>query len=524
MTRRIHLTTSASSILAYAEALEKRQLLAAQFDLGMNINVGTSDVRDKGIPLMKQLGVQSVRVWFGPDFASQKWEGPLQRCVDYAAAGFDVMLIINPENGKVPSASQVRSWFKWAMQQPSLKKAVDRWQIGNEIDQSYYWDGSFKQYVDNFLNPASQVLRNNGETVVSASVSWNPEDVRRLIDEGILDYVDYVGYHPYSNSISQLKSRIDALKSIVNGRKPLVASEWNIRGYENNKSKWATLVKEAFPIIRDNFDINYYFAILNTTLTPAGPAGIMNPDGSKQTGFFNALAVGMKNSDTGNTPSAIPSIAKVSVYLESTGQKIVDSLYNGLTIDLSQYDSDRLRFVAVAGSGVSSVQITLNGQSIIENNEPYEWTNYSAAVGSHTLITTPWSKDNLAGQKGTARTFHFTVIGKPKPSSNFKGKIRGTLWNDSNQNGNFESNERGTGVRQVFLDQNRNGKLDPGEQSTWSDALGNYTLTGLAPGTYYVTRLFPDGFKLSNNSWGYVTVSLGTNLVVSGVNLGSRYA
>lgn len=524
MTPRIRLTSSVSSISAHAEVLEERRLLAAQFDLGMNINVGTSNVRDKGIPLMKQLGVQSVRIWFGPDFSSHTWEGPLQRCVDYAAAGFDVMLIINPEDGKVPSASQVRSWFAWAMEQPSLKKAVDRWQIGNEIDQPYYWKGSFKQYVSNFLKPASEVLRNNGQTIVSASVSWNPEDVRRLINEGILDYVDYVGYHPYSNSISQLKSRIDALKSIVHGRKPLVASEWNIRGYENNKTQWAALVKEAFPIIRNNFDIHYYFALVNTTLTPAGPAGIMNPDGSRQAAFFNALASGMKNGGAGNIPSAIPSIAKVSIYLESTGEKIVDSLYNGLTIDLSQYDSDLLRFVAVAGSGVSSVQITLNGQSITENHEPYEWASYFATAGSYTLSATPWSQDHLTGKQGATRIFHFTLIGKPKPSTGFKGQIRGTLWNDSNQNGRFDSSERVTGARQIFLDQNRNGKLDPGEISTWSDATGNYVFTGLAPGTYYVTRLFPNGFKLSNNSLGYVTVSVGADLVVSGINLGSRYA
>jgi hypothetical protein len=524
MNRKIHLTPSVSPISAHAEALEERKLMAAQFDLGMNINVGTSDVRDKGIPLMKQLGVQSVRVWFGPDFTSHTWEGPLQRCVDYAAAGFDVMLIINPEDGKVPSATQVRSWFKWAMEQPSLKKAVDRWQIGNEIDQSYYWNGSFKQYVSNFLKPASEVLRSNGESVVSASVSWNPEDVRRLINEGILDYVDYVGYHPYSNSISQLRSRIDALKSIVNGRKPLVASEWSIRGYESNKPRWAALVRDAFPIIRDNFDINYYFALLNTTLTPAGPGGIMNPDGSRQTGFFNALASGMQDGNNDNSSSGFPSIAKVSVYLESTGQKIVDSLYNGLTIDLSQYDSDRLRFVAVAGSGVSSVQITLNGQSIIENNEPYQWANYSSAAGSYTLSATPWSQDDLTGKRGNVRTFRFTLTGKPQSSTDFKGQIRGTLWNDSNQNGKFDRSERVTGIRQIFLDQNRNGKLDPGEQSTWSDSDGNYIFMGLAPGTYYVARLFPNGFRLSNNSLGYVTVSLATNLVVGGVNLGSRYA
>lgn len=514
---------------AVTETLEERRMFAAAFDLGININDGTSAIRDKGIPVMKQLGVQSVRVWFGPDFANPTWEGPLQRCLDYAAAGFDVMLIINPEGGKITNATDVKNWFEWATDNKALKNAVDRWQIGNEIDSDHYWKGSFKQYVSNFLKPASEALRAGGEQVVSASVSWNPEDIRDLIDEGILKYSDYVGYHPYANSVSQLKSRVEAVKSIVAGRKPLVASEWNVRGSESNKTKWASLVKDAFPIVRDNFEINYYFALLNTTRTLAGPGGIMNSDGSKQIGFYNALAAGMKNTpptsdDEGNTPSTIPSVAKISVYLESSGEKIVDSLQSGDVIDLAEYDTADLRFVATVGSGVSSVQLTINDQSIVENNDPYEWVNYTAYAGSYTISATPWSKDDLNGTAGKTRTFTFKVSGSPKTTSTGTSRIRGTLWNDRDGDGRFDSGESATGVRIVFLDDNRNGRLDDGERSTTSTADGEYSFSGLSAGTYYVSRVFPKGFKLSNHSAGYLTVSLGASKTLSGVNLGSTYA
>jgi hypothetical protein len=518
-----------TALPAYAETLEERRLFAASFDLGMNINVGTSDVRDKGIPVMKQLGVKSVRVWFGPDFSQRSWEGPLQRSVDYAAAGFDVMLIINPQGGKLTNPTEVKNWFNWALGNKSLREAVDRWQIGNEIDSTHYWKGSFKQYVSNFLKPASEALRAHGESVVSASVSWNPEDVRELISEGILQYSDYVGYHPYASSIAQLKSRVDAIQSIVAGRKPIIASEWNVRNYEGNKTKWASMVKEAFPIIRDGFAINYYFALLNTTATRAGPAGIMNSDGSKQTGFYNALAAGMTNTppasdDEGNTPSTIPSIAKISVFLESTGEKIIDSLQSGAVIDLSGYDSNELRFVATVGSGVSSVHIELNSGSIIENNEPYEWMNYSAYAGSYTISATGYSKDNLKGTEGKTRTFTFTVTGSPRSTTGGTSGIRGTLWNDTDADGRYDSGEGRTGVRLVYLDDNRNGRLDDGERTTWSNADGDYSFTGLKPGTYYVARAFPRGYKLSNNDLGYITVNLGSSKTVSGVNLGSTYA
>ncbi len=513
---------------AITETLEERRLFAAAFDLGVNINVGTSDVRDKGIPVMKQLGVKSVRVWFGPNFGNPSWEGPLQRCLDYAAAGFDVMLIVNPQGGALTNATDVRNWFSWAMDNKSLRDAVDRWQIGNEIDSSHYWKGTFKQYVSNFLKPASEVLHADGEKVVSASVSWNPEDVRDLISEGILQYSDYVGYHPYASSISQLKSRVSAIKSIVAGRKPIVASEWNIRDYEDNKTKWASLVKEAFPIVRDAFAINYYFALLNTTATRAGPAGIMNSDGSKQTGFYNALAAGMNGApvvdDDDNTPSAIPSVAKVSVYLESTGEKIIDSLQSGDVIDLSKYDTRDLRFVATAGSGVSSVKIAIDDGSITENYEPYEWMNYAAYAGTHTIEATPHSKDHLQGTAGRMRAFTFTVKGSPKAISGGTSGIRGLLWNDNNANGRYDSGESRTGVRVVYLDNNRNGRLDDGERSTMSNADGEYAFTGLTAGKYYVARVFPPGFRLSNNALGYVAVNLGSSKTLSGMNLGSRYA
>ncbi|GIW76671.1 MAG: hypothetical protein KatS3mg104_1734 [Phycisphaerae bacterium] len=505
------------------ENLENRRLLAAVYDIGININDGTSNIKNKAIPVLKELGVKTVRVWFSPNFKSKSWEGPLQRALDYSNAGFDVMMIISTPNGQVTNASDVKSWFTWALGNSSLKNAVDRWQIGNEVDKSQYWKGSLSSYVTNFLKPASEVLRSKGEKVVSASVSWNPNDVATMIGYGMLNYVDFVGYHPYGNSISQIQSRVKQINDIVAGRKPIIASEWNVRGYENNKTEWAKQVRSVAPIIRDGFAYNYYFAVLNTTRTPAGPAGVMNSDGTK-TDFFYKLKEGMSRSsgsdNTGNESSAIPSVAKITVYAED-GTKIIDSLTSGSIIDLSKYSSRKLTFVATVSSGTSSVRLVIGSTGVTENNAPYQLSDFAVYSGSYALSATPYSKDNLGGTKGSTRTYTFKVINSPSTSSSSTGTISGYLWNDTDGDGVVDSNESRTGSRTVFIDANRNGKLDSGEKSTVSDSQGNYKFTGLSAGTYYVSRLYPSGYRMSNSSTGYVTVNLSAGENQTGVLLGT---
>ncbi len=74
------------------------------------------------------------------------------------------------------------------------------------------------------------------------------------------------------------------------------------------------------------------------------------------------------------------------------------------------------------------------------------------------------------------------------------GSISGTLWGDVNGDGVRGTGDAGLAGRTVFLDQNQNGKLDPGEASTTTAADGSYTFTGLAPGTYYVDEVLPAGW------------------------------
>ncbi|HEY9667923.1 MAG TPA: SdrD B-like domain-containing protein, partial [Coleofasciculaceae cyanobacterium] len=77
------------------------------------------------------------------------------------------------------------------------------------------------------------------------------------------------------------------------------------------------------------------------------------------------------------------------------------------------------------------------------------------------------------------------------------GSIFGNKWNDLNGNGIREANEAALVGWTIFLDQNRNGRLDTGETSTTTDANGNYSFTGLAAGTYTVAEAVQAGWRSS---------------------------
>ena len=69
------------------------------------------------------------------------------------------------------------------------------------------------------------------------------------------------------------------------------------------------------------------------------------------------------------------------------------------------------------------------------------------------------------------------------------GAVIGTVFSDLNDNGADDFGDPGLGQRVVYADANNNGRLDPGELSTTTDAEGNYELD-LAPGQYTI-RLVP---------------------------------
>jgi RHS repeat-associated protein len=84
------------------------------------------------------------------------------------------------------------------------------------------------------------------------------------------------------------------------------------------------------------------------------------------------------------------------------------------------------------------------------------------------------------------------------------GEIRGTIWDDVNSDRQRNVNEKGKAGIQVYLDLNANGRIDPGEPVNVTaidnpftpnvDETGQFKFIDLAPGTYIVRTVEPDGW------------------------------
>ena len=84
------------------------------------------------------------------------------------------------------------------------------------------------------------------------------------------------------------------------------------------------------------------------------------------------------------------------------------------------------------------------------------------------------------------------------------GSVRGRKWNDANGNGEQDGAEEGLGGVSIYVDLNRNAKLDNNEPTTTTmydipetdfDEGGLYFIDGLSAGEYYVREVVPDGYE-----------------------------
>ena len=82
------------------------------------------------------------------------------------------------------------------------------------------------------------------------------------------------------------------------------------------------------------------------------------------------------------------------------------------------------------------------------------------------------------------------------------GDIVGTIWNDLNDDGVRDTDpvtgaliEPGLADWTVFLDLNTDQTLNPSEPTTLTDAIGEYSFTGLPAGDYEVFEVLPAGWE-----------------------------
>jgi glucose/arabinose dehydrogenase len=112
-------------------------------------------------------------------------------------------------------------------------------------------------------------------------------------------------------------------------------------------------------------------------------------------------------------------------------------------------------------------------------------------------------------------------------STSLLGEIRGTVWNDLDGDGVREGNEPGLANWTVYLDQNQNGQLDAGEQSTTSDVNGGYRFANLVAGSYTIAQVLQSGWQQtvpvsSSPTLGRYTIDLAPGEIELGLNWGDR--
>lgn len=97
--------------------------------------------------------------------------------------------------------------------------------------------------------------------------------------------------------------------------------------------------------------------------------------------------------------------------------------------------------------------------------------------------------------------------------------INGMKFEDKDGGGTKDTGETGISGWTIFLDANNNGSLDIGEDSTATDANGNYSFTGLEAGTYRVREVPQTGWQQTTADPADINGTSGT--AATGVDFGN---
>ena len=459
------------------ESLEDRRMMSTQpYALGINVTTLNESSYSTQVKALRDTGTKSVRLWWSvTDYNSRSLPWNNQFAKRFSDDGFDVMAAVVPKNGINPSSyGQAYNYFKWLSSNSTVSNYVDRWQVGNEPDHETYWKGSVQTYVTKLLAPAADALHDNGKTVVSAGPSWNPADIKSMVDVGLLKYADMVGYHPYRSSVSDLKSRIAEVKGYVGG-KPLVASEWSATGHQSDKSDWADINEDFFPVIADNFYAAYYFASVYH-VSGVGAGAILKTNLSHNEPFFSSYNT-FKNYKGGDnivgttptptptpsprpsptptptptpsptptptpTPTSGPSVTSVTLFNSDTN-KAVATITSGQTFDFADLGTHNLTFLATGNGATQSVKFNYDGGTQVESLAP--WAMFGDDMrgnlygndfdnGTYNFNVQAFGGNGATGTAGAAQSFtiNFTDSGNIANNVNVTPQVRAFAFLDAN--------------------------------------------------------------------------------------------
>ena len=175
---------------------------------------------------------------------------------------------------------------------------------------------------------------------------------------------------------------------------------------------------------------------------------------------------------------------------------------SGATIDSEALDGDAVVLFVSGGTAATTATFTFTG----------------LAAGNYVIaeeLPTGWSQ-TLPTANGRQQTQ--LAAGETKSGLDFGNfqamTIRGTVFEDLNQNSQRDAGEAALSGWLIFLDSNNNDRWDSGELVTRTDAAGNYSFSGLGVGPiasswgqlHHVVIVGISGWT-GNRDWGITSVS-----------------
>jgi hypothetical protein len=151
---------------------------------------------------------------------------------------------------------------------------------------------------------------------------------------------------------------------------------------------------------------------------------------------------------------------------------------------------------------------------LTDTHGDYDFTVQNAGVYRVSIVVPSGFR-----QTDPAKNFYDVIVtgfGDIHSGENFgitsTGIIRGNVYDDLNANQTKDITEQGISGIVVFIDKNKNGKLDKGETSVKTDANGNYRLSALAAGSYVIRVAAPKGLTSTTPGVLHITVHSGQSL------------
>ena len=176
------------------------------------------------------------------------------------------------------------------------------------------------------------------------------------------------------------------------------------------------------------------------------------------------------------------------------------------------------------------IYLDLNNNSQPELNEPSTLTNQ---VGNYVFANLPPGTYQVREvqqpnfRQTTPNPSPITItsgtnVGNINFGNNFNaGTIIGTKFNDINNSSSPDPGEPGLANWQIYLDLNRNNRLDGDEPFTFTNVQGNYAFVNIPANTYLVREVQQPGFRQTTPDPGPVNVT--SNATVNNINFGNVF-